>query len=377
MIKNKTKSIYLWQLDSWPEFSFDKKIIQKSLKEAKEAQAYILAQQSFFETSDEAEVLIEEALTTSAIEGEKLDRESIRSSVAKRLGLPTAGLPRINQKSDGVVEILIDATQNYSQKLTHKRLHAWHACLFPTGYSGMSKIHVASYRAGDEPMRVVSGPIDQENVHFLAPPSKIVSKEMTRFLSWWNDNEIKIDGILKAAIAHLWFLTIHPFEDGNGRIARVLTDMALSSNEKTARRLYSLSFQILNDKKSYYEILERTQKGSGDITEWLVWFLDMYVKSIDHSKGLIEKTFFIAKFYKLYADKDLNVRQWKVLKKLLEQFPKDFVGGLTNKKYVAMTGTSSETAKRDLKELLEKGAILMNEGKGRSTSYRLNTVLAL
>ncbi len=366
------KSTYLWQLISWPHFSYDKSALKILLRDAKKAQVYILAQESFFKTNDEAEFIIEEALTTSAIEGEKLDRSSIRSSVAKRLGIPTAGLSRINQKTDGVVEVLIDATKNYENKLTHKRLFSWHACLFPTGYSGMSKIRVAGYRTGEEPMQVVSGALGEEKIHFLAPPSTLLKKEMENFLSWWNDEQSDVEGILKAAIAHLWFVTIHPFEDGNGRVARVLTDMTLAREEQTSRRLYSLSSQILSDKKSYYEVLEETQKGTGDITEWLKWFLKTYIKSIENSKKIIEKTLFVSLFYNAFASKNLNERQWKVLKKLLECLPDEFVGGLTNKKYVAMTGTSPETAKRDLKDLLDKGALLLNDGKGRSTSYRLN-----
>ena len=373
MSEKKTKrSVFIWQQKNWTHFRYNEKSIQKHLTDALKAQSYILGQEKLFDPSDEAEIVIEEALTTSAIEGEKLDRNSIRSSVAKRLGLPTAGLPKINQKSDAVVEILLDATRNHSKTLTHKRLFAWHACLFPTGYSGMSKIKVAGYREGEDLMRVISGHLDDETVHYVAPPSAQVKKEMNDFLLWWNSKESEIEGIIKAAIAHLWFVTIHPFEDGNGRIARVLTDMALATSENTSRRLYSLSSQILKNKKRYYEVLEKTQKGDGDITEWLKWFLETFVKSVEYSKTLIEKTIFIAQFYKAFSLQNLNERQWKVLKKLLDELPLDFAGGLTNKKYVAMTRTSPETAKRDLKDLLEKGALVLNEGKGRSTSYSLN-----
>jgi Fic family protein len=363
---------YIWQNASWPNFNWDEKKVTKALSNAVKSQSFILGHAHFFDLKEEAKIFIEEAFTTSAIEGEKLDRESIRSSVARRLGLEAAGHPEVKRNTDGLVEILVDATTNFKPSLTHERLFAWQAALFPTAYSGMTKINVGSYRDGEENMQVVSGRLGKEKIHYIAPPSKKVKSEMNQFLKWWNKNDQSSGGIIRAAIAHFWFVSIHPFDDGNGRLARVLTDMSLAQDEKTSKRLYSLSTQILKDKKKYYDVLEKTQKGSGDITEWILWFLSMFSSSIENSKAVIEKTIFITDFYKSLANFNLNPRQIKVIKKLLDHLPEDFVGGLTNKKYVSITNVSPETAKRDLKELLDLGILLSNEGKGRSTSYRIN-----
>jgi len=363
---------YIWQKSYWTKFTWESEKILNSLSKAKKAQGYLLGLAVFFELKEQGDILVEEAFTTSAIEGEKLDRNTIRSSVARRLGLPTAGLPNIKRNSDGLVELLIDATLNHNKPLTKERLWGWQASLFPTGFSGIYKIGVGHWREGKASMQVVSGSLGKKTVHYEAPPSEKVDEEMTRFLDWWNEPQKELDGIIRAAIAHFWFVTIHPFDDGNGRIARIITDMALSQDEKTGKRLYSLSSQIIKDKKNYYNILEMTQKGIGDITEWVNWFLEMFNRSIDNSKALVEKSMFIGKFYKHHAELNLNERQKKVVKKLLEHLPEDFSGGLTNKKYVAMTKVSPETAKRDIKGLLYKGILLPNEGRGRSTSYRLN-----
>ena len=363
---------YVWQNESWTDFTWKIEEVFTALMKAKKAQGYILAQSEFFELRDLAEIITDEAYTTSFIEGEDLDKNAIRSSVARRLGLPTGGLPEVKRNADGLVEILIDATTNYSTPLVKERLFAWHAALFPTGHSGMHKIKVAEWRAPGTPMQVVSGPMGKEKVHYVAPPSEEVPKEVEKFIKWWNKPPAELDGIVRAAIAHFWFVSIHPFEDGNGRLARCITDMALAQEEKTSKRLYSLSSQIIEDKKRYYNILEKSQKGGGDITEWIVWFLEMFTRSIESSNDLIDKSIFINRFYKRITNIKLNERQKKVIKKLLEHLPEDFQGGLTNKKYVSMTKTSSESAKRDLKDLLEKKIILVNEGRGRSTSYRLN-----
>lgn len=365
---------YIWQHRSWPQFHWDEKKVSRALHAAVKSQAFILGHAHFFDLKDEAKMFMEEAITTSAIEGEKLDRESIRSSVARRLGLEVAGLPEVKRNTDGLVEILVDATTNFAPALTHERLYAWQAALFPTAYSGMTKIDVGAYRIGQENMQVVSGRLGKEKIHYIAPPSKKIKSEMTTFLKWWNKNDKSSGGIIRAAMAHFWFVTIHPFDDGNGRLARVLTDMALAQDEKTSKRLYSLSTQILKDKNKYYEVLEKTQKGDGDITDWLLWFLSMFSNSIENSKSVIEKTIFIMEFYNSMAEFALSPRQMKVIKKLLDHLPEDFAGGLTNKKYVSITGVSPETAKRDLKELLDLGILLQNEGKGRSTSYRINRI---
>lgn len=363
---------YIWELPSWPNFTWDANLIIAALGEAKKQQGSILAQAKFLKLSDQAEILVEETMATSAIEGEKLDRDSIRSSVARRLGLPTAGLPEVKRNVDGVVQILIDATTNHATPLSAQRIGGWQAALFPTGFSGFHKITVSEWRNGDEPMRVVSGPMGKEKIHYEAPPSKQVTKEMDAFLAWWNSPPPGLDGMLRAAIAHLWFITIHPFEDGNGRVARAITDMAFAQDEKTGMRLYSLSSQIVKERNAYYAVLESTQKGNGDITQWLKWFLEMFAKSIQNSNQSIEKDLLVGNFYEYYEDKNLNERQIKVLHKMIEALPEDFEGGMNNKKYVSITKVSAETAKRDLRELVEKNVLLPSEKGGRSTSYQLN-----
>jgi Fic family protein len=310
-------------------------------------------------------------VTTSAIEGEILDPEALRSSVAVRLGLPNAGLPEPNRASDGLIEILLDATRHHQEKLTEQRLFSWQAALFPTGYSGMRRIFVGGWRSDPVPMQIVSGPMGKKKIHFEAPPSARVAAEMQIFLDWWHNPPAELDGLVRAAIAHFWFVSIHPFEDGNGRIARALTEMALAQYESQSIRYYSLSAQLLKNKSQYHNLLEMHQKGSGEITVWLEWFLDIIRKSLGHSRILIQKSTMIAKFYLQNADIVLNERQNKVLKKLLECLPDELIGGLTNKKYCSMTKVSPETAKRDIKDLVDKGILVKNPGSGRSTSYKL------
>lgn len=362
---------YIWQKPNWPDFHWKAEQILLNLSQAKKNQGFVLGQAQFLELKHHAEFLVEETLATSAIEGEMLDKNGIRSSVARRLGLPTAGLSGPKRNGDGVVEMLLDATQRYNKPLSQGRLFGWQSSLFPTGFSGIDKITVGAWRKGDEPMRVVSGSMGKEIVHYEAPPSKKVSKEMEQFLKWWNTKDIGVDGLIRAGIAHLWFVTIHPFDDGNGRIARAITDMALAQDESNSMRTYSLSSQILKEREDYYEILEKTQKGNGDITEWLQWFLGMFARGLDNSRSIIERSIFIGKFYSHYGTA-LNERQGKVLKKMLEVYPEEFTGGMTNQKYVSITRVSSETAKRDIKDLVDKKIFLQNEGGGRSTSYRLN-----
>jgi Fic family protein len=362
---------YIWETESWPGFTWDIEKVISHLSKARTSQGYILAQANSMELKELAEIITEEAFSTSSIEGENLDKDAIRSSVARRLGLPTAGLPDIRRSADGVVEILIDATTNHEVVLINAKLFGWHAALFPTGHSGMHKITVGDWRKLGTPMQVVSGPAGKEKIHYVAPPSKVMSKEMKKFITWWNKPPKGLDGIIRAAVAHFWFISIHPFDDGNGRLARCLTDMALAQEEKTSKRLYSLSSQIIVDKNNYYDVLERTQKGSGDITEWLIWFLDTFAISVENSKELVEKSLFINRYYKHTSEISLNERQKKVIKKLLEHLPNDFDGGLTNKNYVSITKGSPESAKRDLKDLVDKGILLVS-GAGRSTSYQLN-----
>ena len=363
---------YIWQNSSWPNFIWDSEALIQLLGQSRKSQGDILAKSKLIGLDVYADLVVEEAYATSAIEGETLDKLNIRSSVAKRLGLPLAGLPSEKRHIDGLVEMLLDATNNFSVPLTAKRLHGWHAAIFPTAYSGIHKIRVAKWRTGSEPMRVVSGGMNKETVHFEAPPSHRVANEVQKFLSWWKNPPKKLDGLIRAGIAHLWFVTIHPYDDGNGRISRAITDMAIAQDEKSGARLYSLSAQISKERNDYYQMLESTQKGSCDITPWLEWFLNLYKRSIEASTPIIEKTFIIANFWKTFSNIQFNKRQVKVLHKLLELEPIGFEEGLTNRKYVSMTQTSRESAKRDLLELEQLGILKRNPGQGRSVSYSLD-----
>jgi Fic family protein len=318
-----------------------------------------------------AEVLTEEAFTTAAIEGEMLDRNSVRSSVARRLGLPTAGLPPAERQVDGLVEMLVDATVNHDEELTPERVKAWHAALFPTGYSGMNKILVADWRKGSEPMQVVSGPLGKERVHYEAPPAANLGKEIDQFLKWWNSSG-ELDGLVRAAMAHFWFVSIHPFEDGNGRIARAITDMALAQDEQKDFRMYSMSAQINADRDEYYDILEKTQKGNGEITDWLLWFLNCFNRAIQRSGEEVKGALLKVRFWQQWATEVFNERQKKVINSLLDSGPEGFEGGLTNRKYKGMTRVSRETAKRDISDLVERGILVKNSGAGRNVSYSLS-----
>ncbi len=320
-----------------------------------------------------AEVLIEEALKTCEIEGERLDPKAVRSSVAQRLGLPTAGMvSKKNQQADGVVQILLDATQNFRQALSPERLFGWHAALFPGGYSGMHKIKVASWRDDrNGPMKVVSGPIGREIIHYQAPPAEGLEREMDRFFSWWEKSPKELDGFLRAGIAHLWFVAVHPFEDGNGRVARALTEMALAQDENLSTRYYSLSSQIMAERENYYGILELTNKGEGDLTAWMEWFLGSMSRAILSSNKLLDNVMLKPRFWKHYAQVNIKERQSKILNRLLDAGPGGFEGGMTNRKYAGMTHVSRATAQRELADLVQKGILRPNPGGGRSTSYDL------
>ena len=361
---------YIWQRTKWPHFIWDNDRIITDLSQARQWQGKILAQAYEIGLEAQAQFFIDDAETTSAIEGEKLDPRSIRSSVAKRLGLSAAGLPTPQRNVDGLVAMLLDATQNYAQPLTDLRLKGWQAGLFPTGFSNINKIIVGDWRRSKEPMQVVSGPMEKGKIHFEAPPSNQVPKEMKLFLKWFNSKN-EIDGIIRAAISHLWFVTIHPFDDGNGRLARAITDLALAQDESSGKRYYSLSSQISLDRKDYYRQLEQSQKGDVDITNWIVWFLKTFVRALEKSQKSIDKAMLIGNFWKKYAKLDLSIRQKKVLQKMLESEPGGFVGGMTNRKYVGIAKVSPASAKRDLADLEKKGLIKRNKSKGRSVSYCL------
>lgn len=367
---------WIWQQPHWPDFIWKTEVLLPILSKARLEQGKLLGrtQELGFELSQEAgaDILIEEVIKTSEIEGAYLNRDLVRSSVAKHLGLPSFGLPQASRSIDGLVDILVDATKKYDQPLTAERLRSWQAALFPTGYSGMLRIQVGEWRSGEDPMQVVSGATGKEKLHFEAVPSSCVGNEMDQFLTWWEISQDKIDGLLRAGLAHFYFVTVHPFEDGNGRIARALTDMALAQDEKISTRFYSLSSQIMKEKKEYYDILERCQRGDMNITAWLVWFLTSYIRSLEGSSNLIAKVLAKASFWKYFSQTALSDRQRKVVNVLLNAGKNEFEGGLTTRKYSSIAKVSRATAFREITILVEKKVILQNPSKGRSTSYDLN-----
>jgi len=290
--------------------------------------------------------------------------------VARRLGLPDAGLAKHDRYTEGLFDVLLDATVNYDQKLTIERLHGWQVALFPSGFSGLHRIVVGNFR-GAFAMQVVSGPIGREKIHYQAPPGNRMEKEVALFLEWWQEKQGRIDGILRSAIASFWFVTIHPYEDGNGRLARAITDMALAQDEKLAVRYYSISSQIMEERQEYYKILEKCQKGGLDISEWLIWFIGCFERSIAKSGDLIGKVLQKACFWENHNQAQLTERQCKVINRLLDVGPGGFKGGLTTRKYMGMTKTSRATAYREITDLLDKKMLVQNLGKGRNVNYDL------
>ncbi|MCP5108014.1 MAG: Fic family protein [bacterium] len=365
---------YVWQQTSWPRFRRQDDLLIDAVGKARFSQGKLLSrvQSLGFEAGREAQaaVLTEETVKTAAIEGQNLDRDSVRSSVARRLGLPTVGLPPADRFADGLVEVLLDAVTHYDTPLSAERLKGWQAALFPTGYSGIHRIRVAEWR-GAEPMQVVSGPVGREKIHFEAPPAERIEEEMKRFFQWWAESAGAEEGLLRAGIAHFHFITIHPFEDGNGRIARALTDMALALDERSTMRFYSLSNRIMAERNDYYNILERTQKGDGDITQWLLWFLGCMERAVENSEILVAGILAKAAFWQKFGQTSLTSQQRKVVNRLLDTGPGGFEGGLTTRKYVSMAKVSRSTAYREISDLVSKGILVLNQGKGRSISYRL------
>ena len=364
---------YIWQRRNWTRFRWDNARILSTLGDCRLLQGKLLgnvANLGFdLGTQAQVEILAEEALKTAAIEGESLDMKAVRSSVARRLGLPSAGL-RVDRYVDGLVSVLVDATRHFDEPLTEERLCGWQAALFPTGYSGMHRIEVGRWR-GAKGMRVVSGPVGRETIHFEAPPADRVADEMGRFLAWWQESRGSVEGLLRAACAHFRFVTIHPFEDGNGRIARALTDMALAQDDHQPMRYYSMSSQIMAEREAYYDILESCQKGDGELTEWLTWFFGCFARAIKRSEALLALVLDKAAFWKLHGLAPLEERQRKVVNRMLDAGRGGFEGGMTTRKYVSLANVSRATALRELNRLLELGIIKQNPGGGRSVSYDL------
>ena len=365
--------MYLWENPQWPAFTCDEKALARPLAQVSREQGRLLGKMEAlgFDLRSEAHlrILTEDVVKSSEIEGEKLERDQVRSSIARRLGMDVGGLVPADRHVEGVVEMMLDATGNYAQPLTEDRLFAWHASLFPTGRSGMSKIRVGAWRDDSTgPMQVVSGAIGKEKVHYQAPPAARLPEEMARFINWF-EHAKDIDPLLTAGLAHLWFVTIHPFDDGNGRIARALADMALARSEKTGQRFYSMSAQIRRERNDYYSTLEQTQKDGLDVTRWQSWFLTCLLRAIDGAQEMLGAVLDKAHFWERFAKEPLNERQIKVVNRLLD----DFEGKLTTSKWARLAKCSQDTAYRDILDLVERGALRKDPGGGRSTSYSLLT----
>lgn len=363
--------MYIYELPDWPRFRWSAEALSEPLAAARHQQGRLIGRMEFlgFKLRQEANLhaLTRDVLTTSEIEGQILDPEQVRSSLARRLGIEVAGLKPADREVDGVVEMLLDATQNFDKPLTSERLFGWHAALFPTGWSGMFRIKVGNWRDGSSgPMQVVSGLIGRERAHFQAPPAELLEKEMHGFLEWFERGR-EIDPVLKSGIAHLWFVTIHPFDDGNGRIARAIADMALARSEQVAERFYSMSAQIRTERKAYYDILEHTQKQTMDITPWLAWYLACLGRAIDGAQTIQAAVLRKARFWDTVATIPINDRQNKVLNRLLDGFE----GKLTSSKWAKIAKCSQDTAHRDILDLVERGILKKEPAGGRSTSYSL------
>lgn len=364
---------WIWQRPNWPNFTWDDAALSAPLSRARRAQGELAGVarllDSNLDLSAQLEVLTLEGLMTSAIEGEKLNPDSLRSSLARRLGLPTAGLPPASRAVEGLVEVLLDATQRYNQPLTLKRLNAWQAALFPTGRSGLSEIRVGNLR-GEAPMQIVSGPIGRERVHYQAPPRARLERDMRTFLKWFNDPPTGLDGLLRAGVAHAWFEILHPYEDGNGRVGRALLDLALATDERRVVRLYSMSARFMDQRDAYYAALERTSSGDLDITPWLLWFLEQVEAAIRSNESLIAAVVQKARFWMRHSQDEINERQLKALNRMLDAEPGGFVGGMTNKKYSSLTKASPATAQRDLSDLVKAGCLSL-VGSGRGVRYEI------
>lgn len=365
---------YIHARSDWPDFRWDDNRVAGVLAAVRHQQGRLIGRMEAFgltlQQEAALEALTEETVKSSDIEGEKLDVEQVRSSIARRLGLAVAGVDVVDRRIEGVVEMMLDATRNFGQPLTAKRLFGWHASLFQSSPSGMRKMRVGSWRDDSTgPMQVISGPAGHERVHFEAPPAARLNREMKEFLRWFNEGNgpAVADEVLKAGLAHLWFVTIHPFDDGNGRIARAIADLSLARSEHSAQRFYSMSAQIRRERNEYYDILERTQKGTMDVTEWIEWFLGCLARAIDGTQSILANVLRKARFWQAQREVSINERQRVMLNRLLEGFE----GKLTTSKWATAAKCSADTALRDILYLVERGLLVRNPGAGRSTSYSL------
>lgn len=359
---------YIYQYDQWPNFTWDEKHINVLLGKVRHLQGKIYGYMDSLGFSIKEEAILSnltlDVLKSSEIEGEILNSDQVRSSIARRLGINFAGIVSSERDVEGVVEMMLDASQNYKNKITEERLFGWHAALFPTGWSGMHRIEVGNYRQGE--MQIVSGAMGKERVHFLAPPFETVKSEMDCFLLWLNE-ETDVDLVIKSAIAHFWFIIIHPFDDGNGRIARAISDLVLARSEDSTQRFYSLSNQILVERKVYYEVLQKVQHSKGDITKWLDWYLNCLNRALLNTEETMNKVLKKSDFWEKHKETELNSRQRLMLNKLLD----GFTGKLKTSKWAKIAKCSKDTALRDIKDLMDKGILKQEESGGRSTNYEL------
>ena len=360
--------MYIYERKNWTDFIWNADQVLPILSSVRFLQGNVLGKLNTmgFSTSDTMLTTTTlDVIKSSEIEGIKFDLKQVRSSVAKHLNIESEPKTNVDKNIDGVVEMMLDATQNYMAPLTKRRIQGWQAALFPTGYNGINEVRTGKYRNSE--VNVVSGPVGREKIHFTGIPAEAVDWEMTKFTKWMNSNQ-GLDGLIKAAIAHLWFVTIHPFEDGNGRIARAITDMLLARDEKSKIRFYSMSNQLQKERKDYYNKLEGSQRGDCDITEWIVWFLNCFGSAIDDSKQIMEQAITKARFWDMNKETIMNERQIKVVNKLLDGFD----GKLTTSKWAKIANTSNDTALRDIKDLISKDILTKTDSGGRSTSYVIN-----
>ncbi|KLD77571.1 Fic family protein [Xanthomonas hyacinthi] len=366
---------WIWESPDWPGFTWDLARLAPALAAARRSQGELAGAARLLDaplqTRAGADLLLQDALGTSQIEGEHPNPDGVRSSIARRLGLPHAGLPAPERTTEGLVDMLFDATQRYREPLTLERLCAWQASLFPEDRPLLRRIRTGQLR-GDEPMRVVSGPLEHEKVHYEAVPRPQLEAEMERFLAWFAQPPSDLDGLLRAGIAHVWFELIHPFEDGNGRVGRALMDMALAQDEQRSLRLFSLSAQFLRERGDYYALLERVGKSGLDVTDWLLWFLQQVQAASVAAQATSASVLAKARFWMHQATTSLNERQRKVLNRLLDAGPDGFEGGMTTRKYVGLAKVSRATAFRELAHMVEQGCLVPTASKGRSAAYEID-----
>ena len=363
--------MYIHERPNWPDLRWDAAKLAGPLAEVRHLQGRLIGRMQAlgFQLREEAalQTLTQDVVKTSEIEGENLDTQQVRSSIARRMGVDIGGLPSVDRNVEGIVEVMFDATNGYELPLTAERLFGWHAALFPTGRSGRQRITVGAWRKdANGPMQVISGPYGRETIHFEAPGHERLEAEMARFLEWFNTSA-STDPVIRSALAHFWFVTLHPFEDGNGRIARAMADSVLARSERSSQRFYSMSSQIQQERKAYYDVLERSQKGSLDVTAWIEWFLGCLQRAIQASEGTLQAILTKARFWEAHAGQSINSRQRLLLNRLLDGFE----GKLTSSKWALIAKCSQDTALRDIGDLVERGILVQQEAGGRSTSYDL------